>query len=382
MVQEQQKPPLHLRYLDSVRGMAALCVVVYHYLNWNYKDKMPVKVANIFINGADAVSFFFVLSGFVLSYKYIVLGHRLDVGKFYINRFFRLWPAFFVTVFINALYHNWDAMGGQQLIELFILNKHKFWQEAAMIRYNQFTYYAPGWTLVAEFILSMFVPYLIILALYSKKVIWWFAAFILLMCTNMAGLGMFLNHFVYGVLIAASYYFITSEGFKTSKWFRYRYLWVLAGFILLSMRPIEKLYAMGWFYDEVIYKYFGYDVFYFSGLGAFIILAFIIQNRSLQKMLELGLLRFLGKISFGIYLMHWLPVTYIFNNWDRLASYFPDFNTAFISIFIAYLAVTIALAAVCYYFIELPFIRWSKKITSKMKPTLVIEPGKEGAAKY
>src|SRR5690606_19040924 len=92
------KPVPHLSYLDSVRGIAALMVVVYHYLNWYYSGKLVVKITNIFINGADAVAFFFVLSGFVLSYKYVVLKHPLDIGKFYVNRFFRLWPAFFITV--------------------------------------------------------------------------------------------------------------------------------------------------------------------------------------------------------------------------------------------------------------------------------------------
>ena len=45
-------------------------------------------------NGSDAVSFFFVLSGFVLSYKYLALGQPLDMKQFYTNRIFRLWPAF------------------------------------------------------------------------------------------------------------------------------------------------------------------------------------------------------------------------------------------------------------------------------------------------
>ena len=84
------KPKEHLDYLDSARGIAALMVLFYHFINWKYDSHTLAKVGSIIANGSDAVSFFFVLSGFVLSYKYVVLRQPLDIKKFYFNRFFRL----------------------------------------------------------------------------------------------------------------------------------------------------------------------------------------------------------------------------------------------------------------------------------------------------
>src|SRR5690606_29642703 len=96
----------------------------------------------------------------------------------------------------------------------------------------------------------------------------------------------------------------------------------------------------------------GYDVYYFTGLGSFIILVFIIQSRRAQKVLEHGVLRFFGKISYGIYLMHWLVVTWIFNNRLWLSAYFPDEKTAFAVLLLGCLAATILLAYITYHMVE------------------------------
>lgn len=372
--QPGRKPTEHINYLDSVRGIAALVVVVYHFINWDYKDKLSVKLASIVFNGADAVAFFFVLSGFVLSYKYLVLKRRLDIGKFYVNRFFRLWPAFFVTVVVNALYHNWEGMSLHKLADLFVFNKYAFWQEALLIRPTRFVYYVPGWTLVIELVMSFFVPFAVIIGYKNPKNLWWLAGFFFFMTAGVFGMGMFIDHFTYGVLIAAYYLFITSPSFKQTKVYKYRYAFILAGVVLFSMRPLEKLFHFGWFYDEVIYKYLGYEVFYFSGLGSFILLVFIIQSKKLHGILEHSILRFFGKISYGIYLMHWLVVTYIFSNRQQLSSYFPGEKVAFAALFVICIAVTVLLAVIIYHFIEMPFIRLGKRITAKMKPTMVVDP--------
>src|SRR5690606_33778280 len=118
----------------------------------------------------------------------------------------------------------------------------------------------------------------VILAHKHKRSVWWLAAFLFFMGAGFIGLGMFINHFVYGVLIATYYLFISGDEFRQTKLFRFRYLVLPLGVILFSLRHIEYIFGTNWFYDEIIFKFLGYDVYYFTGLGSFIILVFIIQS--------------------------------------------------------------------------------------------------------
>jgi hypothetical protein len=101
--QSLSTPPRHLPYLDSARGLAALMVLFGHFYSWKYSHVPAVKYLDFIFNAVDAVSFFFVLSGMVLTYQYVVLGNSLDLRKYTINRFFRLFPAFFLTVVLHTV---------------------------------------------------------------------------------------------------------------------------------------------------------------------------------------------------------------------------------------------------------------------------------------
>jgi len=70
---------------------------------------------------------------------------------------------------------------------------------------------------------------------------------------------------------------------------------------------------------------------------------------------------FIGKISYSIYLVHWLVIYYILNNF---IFWLNDKRTLFIYLFLNTLVIilTIPLSALLYYTIELPFIQKGKKV--------------------
>ncbi len=104
----------HLRSLTGLRFFAALSVFVAHVgVHWP-----AYKLGNLPF-GAAGVSFFYVLSGFILTYVY---GSRLELEtpsnqlkptsskntfsfkQFYLRRFARIWPLHFVTLLLSLFF--------------------------------------------------------------------------------------------------------------------------------------------------------------------------------------------------------------------------------------------------------------------------------------
>ena len=89
------KQPIHT--LTGLRFLAALAVFIHH-----LAGKFGYAV-NPYSIGSIAVSFFFVLSGFVLTYAYHDrLNRWSDVAKFYFNRFARIWPLHVVCLILSV----------------------------------------------------------------------------------------------------------------------------------------------------------------------------------------------------------------------------------------------------------------------------------------
>ena len=358
----------HLDYLDSARGIAALMVLFYHFINWRYEKLTSMKFASMIANGSDAVSFFFVLSGFVLSYKYIVMKQPLDVRNFLITRFLRLFPGFFVALFLNAMYWQRHDLHLHNLVEVFVRNRDQFWEEAYLLKAHT-KYYVPGWTLVIELTVSFFMPFAIVIAKTNKKLLLWLLLTYLLTSYVISP---FFVHFTLGLFISCYFLELSDGSFRQTKWFKYRYPLLVLAFIMLSVRHIDRLSAFGPTY-KYLAGYFQIDFFLYTGIGSFIFLVALVQSSRLQALLTNGILRFYGKISYGVYLMHWLLVTYVFEHWDKLLLYFNN-NTkvAFFSLLLACVILTTVMATALHYTVELPFIRLAKKITGRLRPSVVI----------
>lgn len=86
-----------LQALTSLRFVAALCIVVLHATNHGL---LPQAWAQL-LDWSKAVSFFFVLSGFVLTYAYA--GRRYTLAGFWRARFARIWPAAAASILVVPL---------------------------------------------------------------------------------------------------------------------------------------------------------------------------------------------------------------------------------------------------------------------------------------
>ncbi len=92
--------------LDSFRAIAIIAVLLYHYFyRWNNED-YPFYGADFFKYGFKGVSFFFIISGFVICYT---LEKTPNFTSFWKKRFIRLFPSMLVaSVLTFVLLHLFD----------------------------------------------------------------------------------------------------------------------------------------------------------------------------------------------------------------------------------------------------------------------------------
>ena len=100
--------------LDMFRLVAALFVVLVHY---------EIIFGRFVIYGSlgtTALSWFFVLSGFIIAYNYPSLDTAADYKKFYAHRFIRIYPVYFLAVLVSALLVaiGYNTMGDQFFTEV------------------------------------------------------------------------------------------------------------------------------------------------------------------------------------------------------------------------------------------------------------------------
>lgn len=95
-----------LFYLDFVRAIAAISIVLTHYnavflyAGTPEKAVITLNVSNIYI-GSWGVSLFFIISGAALMYVY---QEKCELKSFYKKRFFSLYPMFWIAYAIAFLY--------------------------------------------------------------------------------------------------------------------------------------------------------------------------------------------------------------------------------------------------------------------------------------
>lgn len=97
----------HFKGLNALRFFAAYMVVLHHAEQIRLKNGLfNLKSYSLFNNGGLAVTFFFVLSGFLISYlllKEIKSTQTVSIKKFYVRRILRIWPLYYLLVLLGTV---------------------------------------------------------------------------------------------------------------------------------------------------------------------------------------------------------------------------------------------------------------------------------------
>ena len=100
----------NIKYFEGLSGLrfiAAFLVVMHHTETIRAKNNLPnLEWLGLFKNGTHAVIFFFVLSGFLITYLLLRENHKkqtVSIRNFYMRRILRIWPLYFFVVLLGTV---------------------------------------------------------------------------------------------------------------------------------------------------------------------------------------------------------------------------------------------------------------------------------------
>jgi len=347
--------------LESMRGIAALAVAAHHGMSAFAGGLTPHPLDWLLFafNPAAAVMFFFVLSGYVLGRA---LERDSRIFPFLVRRAFRIIPPFiFAVLFAFAcvtLIRIDLAPSG--LTEFFM---KPFWPEPTwyqlwdnlILRSSWIN--GPTWSIWPELVGSAFLPFLVFVhklvpapndstTLSPHKWRWLLLFFSISVALAFSAFKLVL-WFYLGFFLAKE----IADGIGARKWLSV--IAFVVGFVLLKVTA-----------DHAIY-YKSATVIPSAVAGALMIGA-VTASRDFMTWLEVKALRFLGRISFSFYLLHW-PIFYL----SALAevSYpalFPFGQFGNIGTMAISIACALCAATVSYRFIELPSLKIGRSVAASI----------------
>ncbi|AEV98816.1 acyltransferase [Niastella koreensis] len=307
----------HFEILDGLRGVAAIAVVVFHFMEIAITDYENNFIAHAYL----AVDFFFCLSGFVIAYAYDDKLVAIGIGSFLKRRLIRLHPLVIIGSVIGLLGFLFDPFSNlhqsytDKIWLLFICSCLMIPLPIVKERYlNLFHLNPPTWSLFWEYIANIF--YALILVRLPKKFLWVLtvlAAFALVWESwkstqlsvgwggdNISGGGIRVGFsFLAGMLVYRSRWIIRSKlGF------------VSIALLLLPAFLFPYRNAYNWLADPLVV------IFYFPFI--------IMLGAGALTHKTHAICRFSGKISYPLYMVHY-PFMWIF--FSYVQEYKPTINS-------------------------------------------------------
>ena len=370
----------HIVELDSLRGVAALFVVFDHFMRGLVQSSPPHFVASIaylpfLTNGAGAVMMFFVLSGFVLSLP-MLSGKSQGYPAYAVRRISRIYLPYLAALLI-ALAGCWRFQGLQK----YGLVLGSLWQNpptwplvakhlAFLGRYDVYAYNPPTWSLVHEMRISLIFPLLCLIALRLRP----WAALTVAVAFPIAGRLVEKYSAPLWEPGTSSLFWSETIGFCGifligSLLARYRqplvaWLAVLPAIVRWGMAAVAvALYQ----YPILLHVPRAMRNFVIGLAAAYFVMLALVPGGWLSRMLHLSPLRFLGRVSYSLYLIH-SPILIVMSIaiWGKMP---------YLYLLLPFLAVALVAAAVFYRFVELPSITLGKALTARWRTRSRVDVG-------
>lgn len=366
MATQQIKTMKKLDYIDALRGLAILGVIMVHtsqYGNFN----VPHIISNIIAQGARGVQLFYLASAFTLflSFKNRLTREKFPIRNFFLRRFFRIAPMYYLGI---CYYLFQDGLGPRywlgnetHITVINIISNFTF-----LHGFNPYwiTSLVPGgWSIGVEMTFYAVLPFLFsrvknlnqafiffIFSIFVKLILQlFFMKFHLISDDRLWGEYLFLYFpsqlpvFCLGILL----YFIIIEN-ESIRNISGKSILVFSGLILAQLGTgIQFIFP-----NHILFS-----------IG-FLLLAFAISTFRFILIVN-QIVNYIGKISFSMYLVHFAVLHWL----TRLnfIDYLDSGTLNYIVRFSIVSVLTIFVSSILYKTIEVPFQEIGKRIISRLE---------------
>jgi peptidoglycan/LPS O-acetylase OafA/YrhL len=379
----RQKCAVRLEELDSLRGLAALCVVFYHFKLLLNEDALTGMASilyrgplRLFTAGHEAVILFFILSGFVLSIP-AIRAKAQAYPVFVTRRIFRIYFPYIValalavsgaaTLHTNIPGNAWFHRTWSHPVEWHLVLAHGLF----IGQYDTAEFNTAFWSIVVEMRISLVFPALCAFALWLKP-------------AKSLGFAMVLSLGSYLLLHG-----VPQRHFILAGTTHYAGMFVVGIYLARQQRQMSQLYTSfsrpakiavailcvilfvysGHFFHALMLKRGGTSFIlqsdWLTSLGGAGLILFSLNSESCRRMLLLRPVRFLGQLSYSMYLLHG---TVLFALMHLLCG-----HLTLIAILPLYLVTVMVSSAIFYRFIERPSMEWGRRISDRL-PQFTADP--------
>lgn len=368
--------------LDSLRGIAAIIVLLGHFLALFpiLGKKVMYSTFGVYFSilwqGHSAVIIFFVLSGFVLSLPFYK-GTEFNYLKYLIKRVCRIYIPYIVILFIAigiklGIHSKIGTIPG--LVQWGSWNMevsfNRVMDHILFLReFNSDAFIMVIWSLVHEMRISIVFPLIIFLLLrVNWKVSIGIAMFLsvigyLLMTNIPSEFNMpvstnyfitlhYSSMFIIGALLAKNREYLVSKIINL----KVKYLLLPLGLLFFSYPRIPFM-LLSKLIGEIDYELYLIIIDWYICFGAVLIILSALSSKLFSKLLLIKPVQFIGEISYSLYLVH--PIVLL----TTVHIFYGKISVPLI-LLISFLF-TMVVSVLCYKFIEIPSIKIGRKLATE-----------------
>lgn len=339
-----------LRLIFALMVFGAHCYIISDFFNIHF-----------FKEGFVGVSFFFVLSGFIIAYNYQkkLSENTMTKRRFWVARIARIYPLHWLTLFIAIALGGYVIASGPMdwckhfLASLTLTN-------AYIPRADYFfSFNSPSWSLCCEQLFYLSFPFLVLIAKNYKNLLYVFlvSAILIIIGMHFTPENDIKGYWYVNPITRFPDFIVGMLLFQLYDRLKNRNITSYQGSIIEIASIV--LFLVFYLYAAEIPKVYRYSCYYWFPV-AFILISFSLQKGIVSRLLSNRILVIGGEISYSFYLIH-LFVLLSYVKWQKES----DFHIAwYISIPILF-CIIVLLSLLSYYYFEKPMNKRVKALLSK-----------------